>query len=440
MKHSIRTTVFLIVLLSALPLFAAPTITVSGTSVSLLNSSLPCSITVTLIDPNHTGMLKAGSTIVTGLQSSTVTPGGTCQVGPIWGNDVIQDGFGNFNGTYYKVSVFLVTNGIVASTPSLSSFYAFQGSGTVDLATATPLAPSFMTGTGGSVSMPGVLSLSDGTAAAPSLTFSSIPGVGFRHRTSNFWSWVNGSSVEAFYISPNGAVGLGGTNPAALFAPGDLATNPPDAGISRTAAATLTAGNGTAGDGSGTFKATTLLGTSAAGGSVGAVVAQANTSTNVVWSVPNGAADQKFWDFNANSTVLAGRAVNDAVNAANSWVQVTRGSGFTISTVQFPVIGTISNCNVNSVSPAACGSAPSGVVVVPTTTVTYTVSTTAVTANSRIQVWPITDNSGVSGAPTCNAPPTPFIGYQSARVAGTSFTFTLPSTTGTSCWNYSIVN
>lgn len=112
----------------------------------------------------------------------------------------------------------------------------------------------------------------------------------------------------------------------------------------------------------------------------------------------------------------------------------------TCTWVNDPSVGTPSNCNVNSASPAACGSASSGVVVVPTTTTTYTVNTTAVTANSRIQVWPITDNSGVSGAPTCNAPPTPFIGYPSARSAGTSFTFTLPSTTGTSCWNYLIIN
>lgn len=102
---------------------------------------------------------------------------------------------------------------------------------------------------------------------------------------------------------------------------------------------------------------------------------------------------------------------------------------------------TLSNCNPgSSVSPAACGSAPSGTVVVPTTTATYTVNTTAVTANSRIHILPITDATGLTGAPTCVAPPTPFIGYQSARVAGTSFTFTLPSTTGASCWTYQIFN
>ncbi|HEV2987866.1 MAG TPA: hypothetical protein VG759_05455, partial [Candidatus Angelobacter sp.] len=45
---------------------------------------------------------------------------------------------------------------------------------------------------------------------------------------------------------------------------------------------------------------------------------------------------------------------------------------------------TLTNCSVNSVSPAACVAAPAGAFVVPTTTTTYTVNTTAVTAKSRI--------------------------------------------------------
>ena len=101
---------------------------------------------------------------------------------------------------------------------------------------------------------------------------------------------------------------------------------------------------------------------------------------------------------------------------------------------------TLGNCNANSASPAACGSAAAGVVVVPTVTTSYTVNTTAVTANSRIIVQPVTDNSGVSGSPTCNVPSTPYIAYQSTRVPGKSFTFTPPSTAGTTCWVYWILN
>lgn len=102
--------------------------------------------------------------------------------------------------------------------------------------------------------------------------------------------------------------------------------------------------------------------------------------------------------------------------------------------------GSIENCNFNGASPATCFSAPMGVVVVPTTTTTYTVNTTVVTNSSRISIYPTTDATGITGTPTCNAPPTPFVAYPTSRVAGTSFTFTLPSTTGTSCWYYEIKN
>lgn len=123
-------------------------------------------------------------------------------------------------------------------------------------------------------------------------------------------------------------------------------------------------------------------------------------------------------------------ATNVSINTGNAAFPV----------VSLPQISTGSNCNVNSASPAACGSAISGSVVVPTTTTSYTVNTTAVTANSRIYITPITDNSGLSGGPTCASPATPFVAYESGRTAATSFTFTLPSTTGTTCWNYLLLN
>src|SRR5690242_5820442 len=120
--------------------YAAPAVTVSASAVNLLGTVQPISISVTLIDPNQTGMLRvSGTGIVPVMSASTVTPGATATVGPIYGNDVILDGFGNLNATYYKVQVFTVTNSIVASTPSFQNFYQFVGAGTVDLTTATPL-------------------------------------------------------------------------------------------------------------------------------------------------------------------------------------------------------------------------------------------------------------------------------------------------------------
>lgn len=153
---------------------AAPAITVSASAVTLLGTGQQISITVQLIDPNNTGMLKvSGTGIVPIMRASTVTPGTTATVGPIYGNDVILDGFGNLNNTYYIVQVFTVSGGFVSSTPALQNFYAFTGSGTVDLATATPLAPSFMSGPSGNVVMPGNLTVSGTGKFTGTLTSSS---------------------------------------------------------------------------------------------------------------------------------------------------------------------------------------------------------------------------------------------------------------------------
>ncbi len=108
--------------------------------------------------------------------------------------------------------------------------------------------------------------------------------------------------------------------------------------------------------------------------------------------------------------------------------------------IQVPLYQTASNCAVNSASPAACGSAPTGVIAIPTTTVTYTVNTTAVTANSRIFLEDLTDNTGIPSAPTCTALASFGAAQVSTRSAGTSFTISLPSTAGTTCFNYLIIN
>lgn len=108
-------------------------------------------------------------------------------------------------------------------------------------------------------------------------------------------------------------------------------------------------------------------------------------------------------------------------------------------TLTEPAFGTLTNCHVNSTSPAACGSATSGSFVVSTGMTSYTVDTTAVTAHSRIFVVPVTDASDLPSRPTCNAPAPGYFG-ESSRATGKSFTFTLPNTSGTTCWNYWIVN
>lgn len=95
-------------------------------------------------------------------------------------------------------------------------------------------------------------------------------------------------------------------------------------------------------------------------------------------------------------------------------------------------------CNVNGVSPAACASQSTGLIVVPTTTTTYTINTTLAIGGSRIFLQPSTQSASFSGSPTCVAPASgPIV---SGLASGVSFTFTLPSTAGTTCFYWWIEN
>jgi hypothetical protein len=114
--------------------------------------------------------------------------------------------------------------------------------------------------------------------------------------------------------------------------------------------------------------------------------------------------------------------------------------GNVTGTIKPAKYATGTNCAVNSVSPAACASAASGVFAIPASQTTYTVNTTAVTANSRIFLQPVTDNTGIPSAPTCVSPSVTADTTQASRVAGTSFTITLSTIASITCYNYWIVN
>jgi len=119
------------------------------------------------------------------------------------------------------------------------------------------------------------------------------------------------------------------------------------------------------------------------------------------------------------------------------------GAKFSVAggSINAPSYTTTTNCAANSASPAACGSAASGVFAVPSTTTSYTVNTTAVTAHSRIFMRSILDNTDIPSSPTCVSPLLGSGEYApTSRVAGTSFTFSMTSTTGTTCFQYWIVN
>lgn len=102
----------------------------------------------------------------------------------------------------------------------------------------------------------------------------------------------------------------------------------------------------------------------------------------------------------------------------------------------------INNCSVGgasgTASPAACGSAPVGMVAVPASQTSYTVNTTGVFTASEVFIQQMSDNSGLSGSPSCSS--TAANPMQSARVSGTSFTFTLSSVAAVTCFKYWIVN
>jgi hypothetical protein len=107
-------------------------------------------------------------------------------------------------------------------------------------------------------------------------------------------------------------------------------------------------------------------------------------------------------------------------------------------------IGTASVCGAadTGTPPAgvvACLAASSGAFTAKATDTSVVVSTTAVTATSKIFLQAITDNTGIAGAPACVAPTLTTDPVVSARSAGVSFTFTLTSS-GITCWNYWIVN
>jgi hypothetical protein len=152
-----------------------------------------------------------------------------------------------------------------------------------------------------------------------------------------------------------------------------------------------------------------------------------------------------------STSVASGVLGSDGGNPQQMSWQATSGTGAvlraTSPVIVTPILGaatvstlaTATNCAVNSASPAACGSAASGAFVVPTSVATYTVNSTAVNTQSRIFLIAQTDASNLPSTPTCVAPALGNI-VESARVAGTSFTFTLPSTVGTTCFSYWIVD
>ena len=86
----------------------------------------------------------------------------------------------------------------------------------------------------------------------------------------------------------------------------------------------------------------------------------------------------------------------------------------------------------------AGGPASAEMIAIPASQTTYTVNARAVTANSEISIQQMTDDSGLPSSPTCSSSANNPI--QSARSAGTRFTFTLSPVTSVTCIKYWIVS
>jgi hypothetical protein len=164
------------------------------------------------------------------------------------------------------------------------------------------------------------------------------------------------------------------------------------------------------------------------------------------------------WTVSLNGAV-AGATAAPAAYQRCSWVvdQVTstqwdmdcneltghvNGVSVTGTGITTKALFTVTNCS-SAASPAVCGSSPSGSVAMPTgATPTLVIDTTAVTANSQIQLT-VDESLGTKLSVTCNTTLATLVNpVVTARSAGVSFTITMNSTlvTNPACISYTIIN
>jgi hypothetical protein len=185
-------------------------------------------------------------------------------------------------------------------------------------------------------------------------------------------------------------------------------------------------------------------------------------AANQLQIINSGASSNWLTMSNGTHTALAfhGIALNDAgqidfryldtvyvaINAYTGSYFNSVSGGVAIGQTTIPAAGkltaaaylTNANCNINAASPGVCGAATAGRFVVPTTTTTYGINTTAVTGNSEIFVQPRLDSADFTGSPTCTAPAS--LAMVTQINAATNFILSIPSTAGQTCWQYWIVN
>jgi hypothetical protein len=151
------------------------------------------------------------------------------------------------------------------------------------------------------------------------------------------------------------------------------------------------------------------------------------------------------WSDNINGNSCSDQVGNYVIGNATNPVLMnscTTGNGPQLGGFSSALYKTNSVCQLGgatgTASPAACVAAASGKVAIPASQTTYTVDTSAVTANSIIIVVQTKDNSGLPSSPTCGT--TAATPIQATSSAGTSFGITLTSIAQVTCFSYWVIN
>jgi hypothetical protein len=264
----------------------------------------------------------------------------------------------------------------------------------------------------------------DSTAGATVTGGTASTGIGFRSHVNALQNWyigTGGNAADWFRIdnltqNVDGldiTSGVPQVNVISIGLCASTATCTADTGISRASTGLVDVGTGAAGSAAGSLNA-----------------------SSIELGAPTGALEGA-----GTINVATGYYVNGTNISA---IYAPLASPTFTGTVTLPALATTTNCS-NAASPAVCGSAAAGSVLIPTgtTSETLTVNTTAVTANSQIFFYP-DDSLGTKLGVTCNSTLATLVGGSAitARTPGTSFTITFNGTILTNgvCGSYSIVN
>lgn len=136
--------------------------------------------------------------------------------------------------------------------------------------------------------------------------------------------------------------------------------------------------------------------------------------------------------------------LSDLNNAATARGNLGLGSANspTFTGLTTATVSSATNC-ASAASPAVCAAARAGAAVIAASATSVVVNTTAVTANSQIEVT-VDSSLGTRLSATCNTQALTTLGQPrvTARTAATSFTVTIDvgPTTNPLCFNYTITN